>query len=141
MLPTIAMLDAAAAAIKDYALGTGNYSMNLSQAAFEPLTGEGFEECDFNGYAGKTFTSFVNGVDIDEAQRIIRSNPPVGGFRFTSGSGLTEGQAIHGFEVRDVDNDIVIGRELFSPPKSISGPSQQLVVPPPGFILPEDCLQ
>lgn len=141
MLPTKEMIDNVVEGILSGPLANGNYSMPLSKTDFNLESGLGFTEADFPGYAAKTFTNWRNGVDVDNGQRQLTANAPLGGFHFNSNGALTEGQGIFGYEIRDLDNDITIGRFKFATPKEVSAPNMQLNLAEPTFIVPEIALQ
>lgn len=141
MLPTTDMIDNVVEGILDGPLANGNYTMKLSKSDFNVETGLGFTEADFPGYAAKTFTQWRNGVDVDNGQRQLTANAPLGGFHFNSNGALTEGQGIFGYEVRDVDNDVTIGRLKFDQAKEVSAPNMQLNLSEPTFIVSDVALQ
>jgi len=122
----------------DESFGGGTMNVMLSKSTFDPMTCEGFEEADFDGYAAKTSASWANGEDPTTGNKMLTLLPPVGGFRFVAGANITEPQNIHGYVVKQNAEDYIMAGALFDTPVAMSEPGQQLNLGPVTTQLSQD---
>jgi hypothetical protein len=108
--------------------GGATLNVKLSKSGFSPNDGAGFVEADFDGYSALSSPAWANGQNPVSLLSQFTLTPPSGGFRWVAGANITAPQAIFGYQVYDISQNITMGGATFSPPITINEAGQQLVL-------------
>jgi len=112
---------------------SGEQQLHLAKAAFTPspnIVFSDFVEADFNGYAPIPAVAHSADWTTDPltGAQIVELPPPELGWRWETGSAANLPQTIYGWYLTQVDDETMVGCQLFDTPIVLTAASQVIIV-------------